>query len=86
MTFTRQPTEIAVRLHHRIVLIHPFAGGNGRCTRLLADVLMNRLGAKPLTWGGTSLQQTGPARDAYRAALKAADNHDYGPLLPFATS
>lgn len=31
--------EIAVRLHHRFVLIHPWANGNGRHARLLADVL-----------------------------------------------
>jgi len=79
-------TEIAVRLHHRLVLIHPFAGGNGRCTRMMADVLIKRLGGEPLTWGKQSLIKTGPARDAYRAALQAADDHNYGPLIAFATS
>src|SRR4051812_16596856 len=29
--------EIAVRFHHRLVVIHPFPNGNGRHARLLAD-------------------------------------------------
>jgi Fic-DOC domain mobile mystery protein B len=80
------PIELAVRLHHRLVKIHPFSGGNGRCTRLIADVVIKRFGAKPLTWGSASLMETGPARDAYIAALRAADEHDLGPLLAFAQS
>jgi fido (protein-threonine AMPylation protein) len=32
------PDEIAVRLHHRLVMIHPFPNGNGRHARLLADL------------------------------------------------
>jgi Fic-DOC domain mobile mystery protein B len=78
------PHELAVRLHHRLVLIHPFANGNGRCTRLVADVVIRRLGAEPLTWGSGSLVETGEARAAYMAALTAADGHDYGPLVGFA--
>ena len=33
-------TEIAVRLHHRMVVIHPWPNGNGRHARLLADILI----------------------------------------------
>jgi Fic-DOC domain mobile mystery protein B len=36
--------EIAVRLHHRLVLIHPFPNGNGRHARLVADLLVMQLG------------------------------------------
>ena len=32
------PDELAIRFHHRLVLIHPFANGNGRHARLMADV------------------------------------------------
>ena len=35
--------EIAVRFHHRLVCIHPFANGNGRHARLLADVLLENV-------------------------------------------
>ena len=33
--------EIAVRLHHRLVAVHPFANGNGRHARTVADVLID---------------------------------------------
>ena len=32
--------EIAVRLHHRLVYIHPFPNGNGRHARLVADAYL----------------------------------------------
>ena len=32
--------EIAIRFHHRLVQIHPFPNGNGRISRLMADLLM----------------------------------------------
>jgi Fic-DOC domain mobile mystery protein B len=78
--------EIAVRFHHRLVSIHPFPNGNGRWSRLAADLLIMQLGGKRFTWGGANLQAAGSARDAYIAALKAADNHDLGPLIAFVRS
>jgi Protein involved in cell division len=47
--------EIAVRLHHRLVLIHPFPNGNGRISRLMADLLMQQLGEPRLYWDDASL-------------------------------
>jgi Fic-DOC domain mobile mystery protein B len=41
---TYSPDEIAVRFHHRLVLIHPFPNGNGRRARLIADVVAMKLG------------------------------------------
>ncbi len=78
--------ELAVRLHHRLVAIHPFPNGNGRHSRLMADLLVERLGATPFTWGGRSLADPGDLRRCYIAALRAADDHDIGPLLAFARS
>lgn len=83
---TYLPDEIAVRLHHRLVAIHPFTNGNGRSARLMADMLVERLGGKPFTWGGGILRNVGELRTDYIAALKAADNHDIGPLVAFARS
>lgn len=83
---TYPPDEIAVRLHHRLVAIHPFPNGNGRTTRLMADLLAERLGREPFTWGRTSLTDPSEARALYIAALQAADRHDIGPLLAFARS
>jgi len=83
---TYPPDEIAVRLHHRLVFIHPFPNGNGRHARMMADLLIERLGGEPFGWGGGSLTDIGKLRAGYVAALRAADRHDIGPLLAFARS
>ena len=41
--------EIGVRVHHEAVRIHPFPNGNGRHTRLLADVIVARGGREPFS-------------------------------------
>jgi len=78
--------EIAVRFHHRLVWIHPFPNGNGRHARLAADLLVTTLGGVRFTWGRKSLVAPSETRKRYVAALRAADNHDIGPLLAFARS
>ena len=83
---TYPPDELAVRLHHRLVAIHPFPNGNGRTTRLMADLLAVRLGRDPFTWGSVSLTDVSETRTRYIAALRAADRHDIRPLLEFARS
>ncbi len=81
-----EPDELAVRFHHRLVAIHPFPNGNGRWSRLAADLLVVRLGGSRFTWGRTNLQTKGDVREAYIKALQAADNHDFTPLIAFARS
>lgn len=83
---TYEPDEQAIRLHHRLVAIHPFPNGNGRHTRLMADLLVERMRRQPFTWGRGSLTEVSQLRGTYIAALKAADNHDIQPLLNFARS
>lgn len=80
------PDEIAVRLHHGLVAIHPFPNGNGRHARLVADLLIVQLGGAPFSWGGGTLRDIGTLRAEYIAALRAADQHDFTPLLAFARS
>jgi len=76
--------EIAVRLSHRMVFIHPFANGNGRHSRLMADVLVTKGFSKPyFTWGSVSLTQQSEARIKYLSALKDADKNDYKLLIKF---
>lgn len=77
--------ELAVRFHHRAVQVHSFPNGNGRWSRLAADLLITAQGGDRFSWGG-NLQVKGSSRDAYIAALKVADNHDLGPLIAFARS
>jgi Fic-DOC domain mobile mystery protein B len=83
---TFAPDEIAVRLHHRLVEIHPFPNGNGRHARLTADLLVQELGGLPFSWGSGSLKSVGELRKRYVEALKMADNHDIKPLIEFARS
>jgi Fic-DOC domain mobile mystery protein B len=83
---TYESDEIAVRFHHKLVWIHPFANGNGRPARLAADLLLVQLGRKRFTWGRGSLTSIGQLRANYVSALRAADNHDYEPLKAFVRS
>ena len=83
---TYPPDEIAVRLHHRLVQIHPFPNGNGRHSRLMADLLVMQLGGERFSWGSRSLNDAGTVRTRYIHALRALDNHEVGPLLVFARS
>lgn len=82
---TFPPIEIAVRFHHKLVFIHAFANGNGRHARIMADSLLEKRLTHPvIDWaGGYDLQSISDRRNQYIAALKAADKHDYQPLLDF---
>ena len=75
--------EIAARLHHRLVQIHPFPNGNGRVARTYADLLLFSQGEERFRWGEGDLVAPGDVRERYIAALRAADARDYGPLLKF---
>lgn len=84
---TYEPVEFVVRLHHRLVAIHPFPNGNGRLARFHSDlILVRHFKRSRLTWGGGPLGNEDPRRAEYIAALRAADNHDYATLMRFATS
>jgi Fic-DOC domain mobile mystery protein B len=79
------PDELAARIHCRLVSIHPFPNGNGRCTRMMADVYLASIGTEPFSWGRTSLDVDGSPRATYIDALvKAATDDDYGELVRFA--
>lgn len=79
--------EIAVRFKHRIVSIHCFANGNGRHSRLMADIIVDKIYKKPVfNWGAGNLIKNGDVRTLYLKAIKAADNGDYAMLLNFARS
>lgn len=83
---TYPPDEIAVRFHHRLVQIHAFPNGNGRHSRLMADILVMSFGEERFSWGSARLRDAGDVRRRYIDALQAADNHDIGPLIEFARS
>jgi Fic-DOC domain mobile mystery protein B len=83
---TFQPDELAVRFHHRLVWIHPFANGNGRHARMMADVIVQRQGKPAFTWGSADIVSQGDFRSYYIEALRAADASDLRPILKFARS
>jgi Fic-DOC domain mobile mystery protein B len=83
---TYEVDEIATRFHHRLVLIHPFPNGNGRHARLMADVLLERSGREPFSWGFARLMETAQIRGNYISALRAADAGNITPLLKFVRS
>ena len=78
--------EIAVRFHHRLVLIHLFPNGNGRHARLIADVLAVKSGKTCLYLGRAQSDKPGEAREKYLQALRTADAGDVAPLIEFARS
>ena len=83
---TYPPDEIAVRFSHRLVAIHPFPNGNGRFSRLVGDLLAQQLGQPRFSWGSTNLVDPNETRQAYLAALRAADAHNLEHLIAFARS
>ena len=80
------PVEIAARLHHRLVAVHPYRNGNGRHSRLMADAYLHRRGMAPFGWGGLDMNAPTESRARYIATLHAADEGDYGPLIEFAAA
>lgn len=79
--------EISIRFKHRLVSIHPFSNGNGRHSRLCADILVSHvLGQEVFSWGRAGIWVPGEARARYLEALHHADEGDFGLLLEFARS
>ncbi len=81
-----EPVELCVRVHHRLVEIHPFPNGNGRNARLIADlILLKHFKLNRLPWGGRELGLPGGNRNQYLAALRLADQGDFASLVKFAS-
>jgi Fic-DOC domain mobile mystery protein B len=84
---TFQPDEIAIRFSHRLVRIHVFPNGNGRHSRLIADILVSDVYDRPVfTWGHSDLSKKGSVRKEYLNAIYKADYDDYDSLIQFARS
>jgi len=84
---TYPPDAVAVRFKHRMVSIHCFANGNGRHSRLIADIIIEKIYKLPIfSWGATNISSDVDIRTAYLKAVKTADRGDYSLLLAFARS
>lgn len=80
--------EIAIRFKHKLVSIHLFPNGNGRHSRLIADVIISKVFHKPVfTWGSQSnLSDDKKLRALYLKSLREADNGNYTKLISFSRS
>ena len=73
--------ETTTRIHHRAVQIHPFKNGNGRWSRMLANIYLRQNGLMPVKWQEDLLASENPKRDKYINSLKKADNSDFSDLI-----
>ncbi len=77
--------EVAIRFKHRLVSIHCFSNGNGRHSRLMADLIMTKLyNENYFSWGGSNLIKASETREQYIKSLREADNYKYESLIAFA--
>ena len=82
---TYNAEEIAIRFKHRLVAIHCFPNGNGRHSRIMADIMMETIFKKEIfTWHQSNLIQANAIRKEYILALKQADKGNIKPLIEFA--
>ncbi|WNH13481.1 mobile mystery protein B [Thalassobellus suaedae] len=82
---TYTPEEIAIRFKHRIVAIHCFPNGNGRHSRMMADLIMESVfGKEPFSWHQSNMVRANETRKNYISALRKADNGNIIPLIAFA--
>jgi len=79
------PEEIAIRFKHRIVAIHCFPNGNGRHSRLMADIIIESIFGKEIfSWHKSKMVRADETRKIYIKALQEADNGNIKPLISFA--
>lgn len=82
---TYSPEEIAIRFKHKIVAIHCFPNGNGRHSRMMADIIIESIFGKDIfSWHKSNMVKADEKRKEYITALREADNGNIQPLLKFA--
>lgn len=81
---TFQPEEIAIRFKHRLVSIHCFPNGNGRHSRMMADIIMESIFGKEIfSWHQSNMVKANETRKKYIKALRIADNGNLVALIEF---
>jgi Fic-DOC domain mobile mystery protein B len=82
-TFSQE--EVAIRFKHRIVSIHCFPNGNGRHSRMMADIIIESIFGKEIfSWHQSNMVKADETRKEYINALREADNGNVEPLIKFA--
>lgn len=81
------PDEIAIRFKHRLGSIHCFPNGNGRHSRLMADIIISKIfNLNTFTWGKYNNLPLEDIRKLYIHSLREADNNNFEHLISFAKS
>jgi Fic-DOC domain mobile mystery protein B len=83
VTWNFSNEEIAIHLAHTAVQIHPFANGNGRWSRELADAFLTAMGSPRLSWGSTLPPEI--QHQKMIEAMKNGDDGNFETLMFFAT-
>ena len=79
--FQMDVVEQSARLHHRAVQIHPFSNGNGRWSRMLANIWLKQQRSAIVVWPEETIGAVSTIRDDYLIAIRAADDLDWQPLI-----
>jgi Fic-DOC domain mobile mystery protein B len=80
-TSKMDPDEVAARLHHRLVWIHPFENGNGRWARLIVNIYLKQNEHPLIIWPAAELLSKTDVRQRYLKALRQADEHAFQSLI-----
>ncbi|MFN3136926.1 MAG: mobile mystery protein B [Allomuricauda sp.] len=82
---TYAPEETAIRFKHRLVSIHCFPNGNGRHSRIMADIIMEFVFGKDIfSWHQSNMVKPDATRKKYIQALREADRGNIESLILFA--
>ena len=82
---TYAPDEIAIRFKHRLVNIHCFPNGNGRHSRIMADIIIESVfGEKIFSWNQSNMVKADDTRKEYIRSIREGDKGDTKPLIKFA--
>ena len=72
--------KVAV-LFYLMIKNHPFENGNGRWARIVTNIYLRKKGFELILWPEEQMFVANEFREKYISALKAADLHDYQPLI-----
>lgn len=82
---TFPPDEIAIRFKHRLVNIHCFPNGNGRHSRIMADIIIESVFGKTIfTWNHSNMVKANETRAEYIKSIREADKGNIERLINFA--
>lgn len=82
---TYPPDEIAIRFKHRLVNIHCFPNGNGRHSRIMADIIIESIfSEKIFSWNQSNMVKADEIRKEYIRSIREGDKGDINPLIKFA--